>query len=488
MKLKIKYLPFLILLFVKIIFCKGQINPESKRANNWYFGLGAGIDWSSGSPIVVTNGQTNTQEGSSSISDKNGNLLFYSDGNTIWNKNNVPMQNGYDLLGCDGIPTQINSGQNALIIPHPGNDSLYYMFHIGCLDFLKYTVKYTLVNIKLNSGLGKVVSANNPLFITKTQGLAAVRHSDGCSVWIVAIDTNQFYNFYKLSTTGLNSNPVLNSMNLNYNIPNGWNCNIKFSPQLNMFACMPYSGFGADTLLIHQFNNSNAQILNTIKIATANQEVNDICFSPDGTKLYGGGENPGGNFINNLWQFSLVPFQIASINSSKTLVYSDSCFFGLMQNGLDNKIYLSRGSFSFINGNDDSLAVINNPNTIGLACNFNFNSIYLNGKKCLRSLPNFDQSYFYPLLNNTCVTSVKEMTINHFKIYPNPSNEYIIIENKEGFNFLIEIFDIYGNITETNYINAFENKKINTIQLTDGVYILQLKNNNTFLNYKFFKN
>ena len=80
------------------------------------------------------------------------------------------------------------------------------------------------------------------------------------------------------------------------------------------------------------------------------------------------------------------------------------------------------------------------------------------------------------------------MTINHFKIYPNPSNEYIIIENKEGFNFLIEIFDIYGNITETNYINAFENKKINTIQLTDGVYILQLKNNNTFLNYKFFKN
>ena len=51
MKLKIKYLPFLILLFVKINFCKGQINPESKRANHWYFGNKAGLDFTSGIPL-----------------------------------------------------------------------------------------------------------------------------------------------------------------------------------------------------------------------------------------------------------------------------------------------------------------------------------------------------------------------------------------------------------------------------------------------------
>ena len=81
------YFVFLLSLFTLII--SAQINSETKRANHWYFGQGAGIDWSSGNPIAVTNGQTNTYEGASSISDLNGNLLFYSDGNTIWNKNHV---------------------------------------------------------------------------------------------------------------------------------------------------------------------------------------------------------------------------------------------------------------------------------------------------------------------------------------------------------------------------------------------------------------
>jgi len=54
-----------------------------------------------------------------------------------------------------------------LIIPHPGNDSLYYLFHLGCLDFTQYTLRYTIVNIKLNGGLGSVVSALNPLIKQK---------------------------------------------------------------------------------------------------------------------------------------------------------------------------------------------------------------------------------------------------------------------------------------------------------------------------------
>jgi len=83
------------LFFLAWLFCfcfsNAQINSETKRANWWYFGQGAGINFSSGFPVAVNNGQTNSYEGSASISDKNGNLLFYSDGNTIWNKNHVPM-------------------------------------------------------------------------------------------------------------------------------------------------------------------------------------------------------------------------------------------------------------------------------------------------------------------------------------------------------------------------------------------------------------
>ena len=59
------------------------ITTAQKEANIWYFGRNAGIDFSAGNPTALTNGQLNTFEGCSTISDKDGNLLFYSDGSTV---------------------------------------------------------------------------------------------------------------------------------------------------------------------------------------------------------------------------------------------------------------------------------------------------------------------------------------------------------------------------------------------------------------------
>ena len=50
---------------------------SQKEAANWYFGDRAGLDFNSGSPVSLTNGQLNTPEGCATISDKNGNLLLY---------------------------------------------------------------------------------------------------------------------------------------------------------------------------------------------------------------------------------------------------------------------------------------------------------------------------------------------------------------------------------------------------------------------------
>ncbi|MBD10219.1 MAG: hypothetical protein CMC68_05660 [Flavobacteriaceae bacterium] len=49
------------------------------EASKWYFGTNAGIDFSSGGPIVLTDGQLSTDEGCATISENNGDLLFYTD-------------------------------------------------------------------------------------------------------------------------------------------------------------------------------------------------------------------------------------------------------------------------------------------------------------------------------------------------------------------------------------------------------------------------
>ena len=62
---------------------------SQNEAAIWYFGSNAGLDFSGGTPVAITDGQITTSEGCSTISDQNGHLLFYTDGVDVWNKNHT---------------------------------------------------------------------------------------------------------------------------------------------------------------------------------------------------------------------------------------------------------------------------------------------------------------------------------------------------------------------------------------------------------------
>src|ERR1051326_6917694 len=85
-----------------------------KEANVWCFGINAGLDFNSGSPVSFSGVVMNQLEGCSSICDGTGSLLFYTDGITVMNKNHVPMPNGVGLYG------NYSSTQSALILKQPG--------------------------------------------------------------------------------------------------------------------------------------------------------------------------------------------------------------------------------------------------------------------------------------------------------------------------------------------------------------------------------
>tara|TARA_R110000868_G_scaffold131418_2_gene341459 strand:+ start:12265 stop:12708 length:444 start_codon:yes stop_codon:yes gene_type:complete len=99
------------------------------EANIWYFGNHAGLNFNSGSPVVLADGQLNTREGCSTISNAAGQLLFYTDGIKVWNKNHQLMPNGIDLMGDP------SSTQSAIIVPKPGNPDVYYIFTVTELAY-----------------------------------------------------------------------------------------------------------------------------------------------------------------------------------------------------------------------------------------------------------------------------------------------------------------------------------------------------------------
>src|SRR6186713_1424963 len=161
MKKQLLYLTFLI-----------SITAAAQKENNmWYFGKNAGLDFNSGAPVPLTNSAMNTWEGSASVADPvTGNLLFYTNGEFVWNSNHNLMPNGNGLWG------QYSSCQSSLIVPVPGNSTNYYVFTTDAATggFPNAgMMAYSIVDMSLAGGLGDVTVKNVALFDTTTEKLTA---------------------------------------------------------------------------------------------------------------------------------------------------------------------------------------------------------------------------------------------------------------------------------------------------------------------------
>jgi hypothetical protein len=94
----------------------------AQKAAIWYFGK----CWSRFQfriPVTLTDGKLTNKRGCATISDKDGKLLFYTDGSFVY-KNHKIMANGYGLLG------NRSSTQSAIIVPQPRNPYVYYIFTV----------------------------------------------------------------------------------------------------------------------------------------------------------------------------------------------------------------------------------------------------------------------------------------------------------------------------------------------------------------------
>jgi hypothetical protein len=64
-----------------------ETNPDAKRANVWIFENYNRIDFNS-QIVPLSNPKIYNSEGSSVLCDKNGNLVLFSNGDSLWDKDN----------------------------------------------------------------------------------------------------------------------------------------------------------------------------------------------------------------------------------------------------------------------------------------------------------------------------------------------------------------------------------------------------------------
>jgi len=394
-------------ILILIVFC--QNSYAQREANIWYFGDSAGIDFNSGHPVALTDGNFSTWEGIATISDSLGNLLFYTEGSILWNKNHKIALNGTSLRGHN------SSTECAIFVPHPGNDSIYYMFTVDW-EANDNGLCYSVINKRLDKGLGGITYQKNIQLIQKTpEKVTAVRNFNNKDIWLISHSWNSdsFY-IYKVTKTGFDPIPQIQEI--------GSSHRPKENRNLNSLGYMRASPDGTKLALaimhdqkfeLFDFDNQTGTLSNPITINIADDYPYCPEFSPDCSKLY---LSAG----IHIYQLDLAAGSAANIINSLTLVATapdPSRPYGAIQLATDGRIYVAHDNSYYID-------IIDKPNLKGASCNYLHDGFYLNGKKSRLGLPNFIQSYFYP--PSFSFTSACEKNTIHFTATPPPPIDSLV--------------------------------------------------------------
>jgi gliding motility-associated-like protein len=398
----------------------------------------------------------NTFEGCATISDNNGDLLFYTDGMVVYNKNHVLMPNGSGLLGHS------SSTQSGIIVKKPGSLTIYYLFTADGTSGNSGGLNYSEVDITLDGGLGDInTNKNIPIFANACEKVAVITHSNSLDFWIISrLENSNTYHSYLLTSSGLNMTPVVTNIGPVYAPDLGY---LRGSPDGGKIAA---ANFIVGTIDIFDFDKNTGLLSNSITISGfVSGDAYGIEFSPNSNFLY-----VGEYYSHNINQYNLLTGSNAAIISSGLSIgQSTQGNIGALQLGPDGKIYLSIVSAS-------NLAVIDNPDILGLGCNFNVNGPQLAGRIAFNGLPTFYSSIFVPTntfsFNNTCGGDSSFFNLTNISFdsilwnFGDPNSG--IDNNSTDFN-PFHIFTDTGNfvITLYSYFNGITDTVINDLFVTD---------------------
>ncbi|MCU0418711.1 MAG: gliding motility-associated C-terminal domain-containing protein [Cyclobacteriaceae bacterium] len=174
---------------------------QDQRFNIWYFGDRAGIDFNVQPPVGLPAGTRtlNAPEGVAIVCDRNGDVIFYTDGDRVFDEDDIEVDNG---IGGDPLSTQ-----SALIVPVPGDETLYYIFTTQAVNGASgYRLSYSLFDLKRNAGKGDIVQKNITLFTRSTERVT----SNG--QWLIAHEFgNDVFRAYPITANGI-GDPVFTSI------------------------------------------------------------------------------------------------------------------------------------------------------------------------------------------------------------------------------------------------------------------------------------
>ncbi len=352
---------------------------QAQQENIWVFGQRAGLDFSSGRPVAFESAISGFGEGCASVCDKDGKLLFYTEGTYVWDREGKPMPNGYKLTGlpanADQYTATSSTSQGALIVPLPGSPFLYYIFSLTAVEAGADLGRlyYSIVDMRLNGGMGDVQPAGKGTLLDTllTEHMAGVT-GDRCNIWIIVYSRKQQeFRAIEITASGISSQPAISK----FNQQNGQYVlgRINVSPNRKKLAIGRSLSSGGGSLELYDFDPATGYLHNPVTLGKYGYY--GVCFSADNSKLYARHMAAA----SSIEQYDLSRPGAESINNSRFVVGASP--FTDLKRGPDGKIYFqSRSNY---------IGIIHQPNLAGALCRYQDTAILLQPNSSMHAgLPN----------------------------------------------------------------------------------------------------
>ncbi|MBC6605771.1 gliding motility-associated C-terminal domain-containing protein [Hymenobacter sp. BT188] len=397
-----------------------ECSEDEKFINTWYFGQRAGLDFNEARdtipPKVLTDGRMVAPAGSGVMSDGNGSLLFYSNGDTVWSRDHNIMLNGTGIggnrLATDG-PLAIKRPGIVL----PGAPRRYLIFTQDAMGGPK-GLSYSEIVIPPagTAGQGEVVAATKNTLLTRgtAEKMTGVFHKNGCDIWIIVHgwgeatsgteNRGDSFLAYRVTPAGVQSPPVISTVGARHApsvSPQGYRGQMKVSPDGEQLAVARFSetlGDASSTVELFAFDAETGIVSNPQIVDQGAGRYYGVEFSPSRNYLYATVQSPP-----QLLQFDLSATNITASKQVIPLNQNPPVNLGSMQAAPDDKIYVARE-------NAPGLGFITYPDSLGAKAAYADDSLALGGRRSGLGLPNFNQSSLLRVGIGAQITACREIS------------------------------------------------------------------------------
>jgi len=494
------------LTFVFLLLLTSKVLVAQKENNVWVGGRHVGLNFEGGNPVLFDRTDSATfWRTNASVCDSAGNLLFYTNGPLIFNRNFQVMQNGDNLDVGDYAtvtPGLLSVADGAAIVPKVDEPNKYYVFHVDLnwmdIDTLSQVLLpthlyYSIVDMSLENGLGGVVGGQKDVLVfsdTLTEnGMKIVKHGNGRDYWLLTheANTNRYFRFL-IDPDGIHG-PYAQDIGVELR---GYE-SLGFSPLVitqdgSRAAQLASAAMRVD---LYDFDRCNGvfSLTDSFYVSDSAYYLLDGEFSSSGQYLY-----VSANWWNYIFQFDvtspniIATRQLIAVYDGATDPFNTD--FDKLRLAPDDKIYVA----SY--GSNRSLHVINYPDNLGMACGFVENAVDLYPPGTNWSgLPNVINYSLGALVGSGCdtLTGISKLPTPTFTlgVYPNPfSNELQLSISGANTTASVSVTDVLGREVYGSTllpVNQFIHQTVDLSLIATGVYFVVVDINGKWFAQKVVK-